>query len=143
MSSWRAGTPLRAPSLYAQNPAVFGQHPMLMNHPRQESEMKSSLLCVAHPSDVGGWEAFCLDFDLAVQGHTFDEAKDCLQKAIASYVEDAMKEDIAHRDRLLNRRAPFFVRVAWGWRFFLSTVRDRRDHNNKDVAVGFPVACPA
>lgn len=104
--------------------------------------MQPVLLCVAHPSEVGGWEGLCLDFDIAVQGKSFDEVKAHLQHAIVSYVQDAMKEEESQRTRLLNRRAPFLVRLVWGWRFFIATIRDRRDDDN-NVAVGFPVSCPA
>lgn len=102
--------------------------------------MQTQYLCVAHPLQADDWEAFCLDFDIAVHAKTFDEAKDRLQRAVASYIEDATKEAEPHRSRLLNRRAPLWVRLMWGWRFFVEAVRDRRDHN---VAVGFPVTCPA
>jgi predicted RNase H-like HicB family nuclease len=107
-----------------------------------QQEKQVQFLCVARPSEVGGWEAFSLDFDIAVQGMTFDEAKDRIQHAIVTYVQDAMKEAEPHKSRLLNRRAPLWVRLMWGWRFFLETVRDTRDHG-KNIAVGFPVTCPA
>ena len=109
---------------------------------RMQSKIQSQILCVAHPSVAGGWEALCLDFDIAVQAATFDEAKGILKDAIATYIEDAMKEDEPHKSRLLKRRAPLWVRLMWGWRFFVDTVRDRRD-DGKNVAVGFPVSCPA
>ena len=105
-----------------------------------QKEMQQQFLCVAHPLDSEGWEAFSLDFDIAVHAMTFDEVKSTLQHAVASYVQDAMKEAEPHRSRLLNRRAPLSVRLRWGWRFFLETVRDRRD---RTAAVGFPVSCPA
>lgn len=99
-------------------------------------------LCVARASAVGGWEAFCLDFDLAVQGKTFDEAKSHLHRAIGTYIQDAMQEEEAQRGHLLNRRAPFFVRLTWAIRLFMTTIRGRRDPDD-NVAVGFPVTCPA
>ncbi len=109
---------------------------------REKQVKRFQLLCVAHPADVGGWEAFCLDFDLAVQGRTFDDAKAALELAIVSYIEDAMLEAEPSRSQLLRRRAPFWVRLGWGLRFFIDTIRDRRDHDD-NVAVGFPVTCPA
>lgn len=104
--------------------------------------MQTQFLCVAHPLDAGGWEAFSLDFDIAVHAKDFDEAKDRLQYAIATYVQDAMKEAEPDRSRLLNRRAPLWVRLLWGWRFFIETVRDSRSQG-KNIAVAFPVTCPA
>jgi hypothetical protein len=105
-----------------------------------QKEMQLQFLCVAHPLDSEGWEAISLDFDIAVHAMTFDEVKNTLQHAVASYVQDAQKESEPHRSRLLNRRAPLSVRLIWGWRFFLETVRNRRD---RTAAVGFPVTCPA
>jgi len=105
-----------------------------------QKETQVQFLCVAHPLDSEGWEAFSLDFDIAVHGKTFDEVKSTLQHAVATYVQDAMKEAEPHRSRLLNRRAPLSVRLMWGWRFFLEAVRNRRD---RTAAIGFPVSCPA
>lgn len=101
--------------------------------------MPIQFLCVAQPLDTDGWEAFSLDFDIAVHAHSFDEAKSTLQEAVVTYVQDAMKEAEPHRSRLLNRRAPLWVRLMWGWRFFIEAVRDSR---GRSIAVGFPVSCP-
>ena len=111
-----------------------------MNMHAKHPAMKVQYLCVAQPLESGDWEAFSLDFDIAVQAATFDDAKSALQHAVATYIEDAMKEAEPHRSRLLNRRTPLWVRLVWGWRFFLETVRDKRDRH---VAVGFPISCPA
>ena len=120
-------------------PTVPRHKPNEMRAPKVKSVQ---LLCVAHPSEVGGWEAFCLDFDLAVQGKNFDDAKAHLHHAISTYIQDAMKEEESQRILLLNRRAPFFVRLSWALKLFITTIRDRRDHDD-NVAVGFPVTCPA
>ena len=116
--------------------------PAMARTKTKNQQMSVQLLCVAHPSEVGGWEAFCLDFDLAVQGRSFEDAKSHLQHAIKTYVEDALKEEESQRARLLNRRAPLPIRLFWGWRFFMSAIRNRRDSKNT-VTIGFPVSCPA
>jgi predicted RNase H-like HicB family nuclease len=105
------------------------------------SETKQSLVCIAtgHGNE---WEAFCLDFDLAVQGNSFEEVRGFLHEAIRVYVESALAEQEPDRSRLLARKAPFFVRFSWGWRLFWLTIfgRTRRDEN---ATVEFPIACPA
>jgi hypothetical protein len=57
------------------------------------------------------WEAFCLDFDLAAQGRSFEEVKCDLLQAINMYVDAALAEPEPARSQLLSREAPFFVRL--------------------------------
>ncbi len=99
------------------------------------------LVCVARGHKGGQWEAFCLDYDLAVQGRSLNEARERIELAINAYVESAAKEAEPARSRLLARRAPFFVRLAWALRFFFATVFGRNGRG--DPVVGFPVSCPA
>jgi predicted RNase H-like HicB family nuclease len=98
------------------------------------------LFCVAQGRE-GDWEAFCLDFDLAVQASSFDDARSRLEQAIMGYVESAMKEDEPARSSLLSRRAPLWVRLKWGLRFLRASLSGR----NRDSAspAGFSVPCPA
>ncbi len=75
----------------------------------------------------GEWEAICLDLDIAVQGHSFEDVYDSLKRAIALYLEtgDALPE--RERAGLLDRPAPLAVR----WKFFARAaqflVRDSRN----------------
>ena len=68
------------------------------------------------------WQAFCLDFNLAAQADSFDEAKKKLEAQIDEYVYDALAgEDRAHASVLLRRKAPLTLRARyqayrWGWR---------------------------
>ncbi|HEV2563199.1 MAG TPA: hypothetical protein VGT78_13755 [Rhizomicrobium sp.] len=98
------------------------------------------LVCVArgHAQD---WEAFCLDFDLAVQGVSLEDVRDRLEDAIEDYVHAAMSEAEPTRSQLMGRRAPFFVRLQWALRFFIGTISGR--NLNSDSTVGFPVTCHA
>src|SRR3954469_11259802 len=96
--------------------------------------------CIARQED-GIWEAFCLDLDLAVQGDSFDEVRNDLGRMIVSYLESAQAEAEPARSQLLNRRAPFFVRLSWGLRFLAAAVFGRSRHH--DPTIGFPVSCPA
>ena len=64
----------------------------------------------------GQWLAFCLDFDLAVQGQTLDEVKGTLSLQVQEYVFDALAgEDRAHAGQLLTRRAPWFMWARYYW----------------------------
>jgi predicted RNase H-like HicB family nuclease len=57
--------------------------------------------------DEGQWIAFCLDFDLAAQASTFEEAKTKLENMIKEYVFDALVgEDREYAEQLLTRKAP-------------------------------------
>ena len=70
---------------------------------------------IEHDGNV--WVASCLDFCLAAQGESFEEAKEKLEDMISEYVYDAtVGEDRDHAYILLTRKAPFisFVRYYLG-----------------------------
>lgn len=101
--------------------------------------MKKYMSCVARGND-DHWLAVCLDLDIMVEGTSLEEVQETLRYAVRTYIEDAMKEDEPSRTGLLNRRAPFFVRLAWTWPFFVISVFGRsRDENNRPVR--FTAAC--
>jgi hypothetical protein len=104
------------------------------------TEAQRSMMCIA-TGHGDQWEAFCRDYDLAVQSSSFDEVRRFLDKAVHMYAERALELPEPARSHLLNRKAPFLVRLVWAWRLFWPTVlgRTRRD----DSTIGFPVACPA
>src|SRR5215475_4149213 len=88
----------------------------------QENDGETQVLvCVAH-GHAQSWEAICLDFDLAVQGHSLAEVRDSIEQAIIDYIEAARAEAEPARSRLLSRRAPFWVRLGWAFRFFIRTI---------------------
>lgn len=68
------------------------------------------VICYLHGTP-GHWEGLCMDFDIAVQGRSQEEVDELLREAIATYVEDAMKEDPKTCRRLLRRRAPLWLQV--------------------------------
>jgi hypothetical protein len=58
----------------------------------------------------GYWQAFSLEFGLAVQADTLPDAKRRLESMIVSYVYDALVgEDREHASDLLNRKATWSV----------------------------------
>jgi len=68
------------------------------------------------------WQAFCLDFDLAVPGETFAEMKDKLDAIIKDDVFDALVgEDQTFAHQLLSRRAPvlewvkYYLYAVFSW----------------------------
>lgn len=89
------------------------------------------------------WEALCLDFDLAVQGRSFEEVYASLREAILIYLETvADLPNGADQRRLLNRSAPLSVR----FKFFLVVLKalfnGDGDSNHKERAE-FIMPCPA
>lgn len=100
----------------------------------------TSVVCYAH-GKPGDWEGVCIDFDLAVQGRSFVEVQRLLEEAVHEYVAAAQEEAPAIRDRLLARRAPLSVSMAWTLRVLISSLRHRRDDD--DNSASFPVACAA
>lgn len=98
-----------------------------------------NILCFARGRE-GDWEAICVDFDIAVQGRSFNEVRQALEDAIHSYVGAAHVEDAETCAKLLNRRAPLLVRIMWSMRVLWSEWRSR-DYG--DISASFPVACPA
>lgn len=104
------------------------------------SDRATKVLCFA--SGRGSeWQAHCLDFDIAVEGASFDDVSKVLEQAIATYVADAHAEAPANQERLLSRRAPIMVRAGWIARFIYAVVLSR----TKDTMLrhSFTLPCPA
>jgi hypothetical protein len=104
--------------------------------------MPKAVVCVAS-GRANDWEAFSLDFDLAVQGRSFEEVRLSLSRAIDMYLESALAEPEPIRSRLLARRAPFLVRLMWAWRVFWSTLSIHAAHRDSGPATVEFIACPA
>ena len=102
--------------------------------------MNRQFFCVARGRD-DRWEGLCLDLDLAVQGHSFDEVCRLLNESVSTYLEDAASEAEPARSQLLARRVPAYVRFLWGWRFFRATISGRGPDG--DSPVWLPVTCHA
>lgn len=73
------------------------------------------LLRVYGERSGGQWSLVSLDFALAAQADTLEEAKTLLESQIAEYVTDALVgDDKAHAEELLSRRAPLKYWVKYG-----------------------------
>ena len=68
--------------------------------------------CFARGHD-GSWEGLCVDYDIAVQGNSFEEVRRDLADAVQSYVAFAQEQDAATQARLLSRRSPWHVQLLW------------------------------
>ncbi|MDB5524694.1 MAG: hypothetical protein JWM58_2457 [Rhizobium sp.] len=103
--------------------------------------MERNLLCYAY-GHGSTWEAICIDFDLAIQGHSVREVQDGLDQMIKSFVADAHNEDSATSVRLLGRRAPLMVRVGFAYRLLKNLIINRGGKNGDHYA-GYDVPCRA
>ena len=63
------------------------------------------IFCYADGRD-SDWEAFCLNFDLEVQGASFDDVRAKLNEAIEIYLEGVRALPKEEWARMVNRRAP-------------------------------------
>ncbi|MGN8547824.1 hypothetical protein ACQPTN_24875 [Bradyrhizobium sp. 13971] len=76
--------------------------------------------CVAERKE-NYWQAFSLEFGLAVQGDSLHDVKHRLETMILSYVYDALVgEDREHADELMSRKATLSVYAKYYWADALS-----------------------
>ena len=83
--------------------------------------MTRKFLCSAEGCE-NRWQAICIDLDIAVQGKSLAEVQAVLSEAIDLYVEAANAENGRQRERLLNRKSPFGVRLSIACRSFANYV---------------------
>ncbi|PPK76687.1 uncharacterized protein DUF1902 [Methylobacter tundripaludum] len=78
----------------------------------------------------GVWVALCLDFNLAAQGDSFEDAKAKLEAMIKEYVYDALEgEDKIYASQLLSRRAPF---SAW-FKYYVMKIKNNIFHSSNHI----------
>ena len=90
---------------------------------------------------LGNWEAFCLDFDLAVQGGSFDEVYKELNEAISIYLDYVRSLPKAEQRQFLTRKVPFNLRMKFIL-ILLATTLFKNGRNDRDCA-GFLIHCEA
>lgn len=107
-----------------------------------KNDTNTFLFCVAEGSDSRGWQAICLDLDIAVQGETLDEVRSALNSAVRSYVIDVLAlKDGRDKYRLLNRRAPLLLRLNYAARLAWQSLNaHRRDGGMRE---SFEIPCHA
>lgn len=86
------------------------------------------------------WQAFCLDFDLAVQGNSFRDVRKRLDAMIRDYVRDALVgEDRDYADQLLRRRAPLSLWLRYYRIYALVHLGRLRDGFRKTYNTSMPL----
>ena len=105
-----------------------------------EINMNKAIWCYAE-GRPGDWEAVCLDFDLAVQGGSFDEVYRELNESISMYLEYIRSLPEDERARFLGRRIPFALRLRFILALLVSTLL-KNSGNDRDCA-GFLLHCQA
>ena len=101
--------------------------------------MRKLLRCYAERHE-GRWEAFCVDFDIAVQGSTFEEVYRMLNVSVTDYIERVNELPARDRQRLLRRRAPFWSRLRFLFAFLVTLLRSTG--GDDDEMHGYTLACP-
>ena len=86
------------------------------------SPIDLTVRCMASREDQL-WVAVCLDFSLAAQGQTLDQARIRLHEQIRSYVREAFSIDAQHAEVLLTRRAPWSESLRYHWVKLLSQLK--------------------
>jgi hypothetical protein len=107
---------------------------------RDSSTMKT-LRCFAE-GYPGHWEAICLDLDIAVQGKSMEEVFHSLSAAIDLYLEHVQELPENERAKLLNRQAPWPLRL----RFFAHVLRvilTGHNHGDGKARADFLIPCMA
>jgi hypothetical protein len=89
----------------------------------------------------GAWQAFTLEYGLAVQGDSKEDVKQRLERVIISYVTDALiGEDREHAEILLSRRATLGVYFRYYLYSMLSTLRPGSGGSREHKAYREPLA---
>lgn len=84
--------------------------------------MRRTFLCYAF-NEGGVWEALCLDLDIAVHGHSFEQVDARLKAAIQEYLEALKNLPERDRKRLLSRKVPLWERLRFAYKFVRSFFR--------------------
>lgn len=103
--------------------------------------MNRAIRCFAE-GRAGQWEAVCVDLDIAVQGESFQEVYDDLNKAIVMYMDRVADLPADEQRAFLNRRAPWRLRAGAVLLNLIAALCARRPRDGKDRA-GFTMRCPA
>ena len=101
--------------------------------------MVHTIHCYAegHP---GSWEAFCLDFDVSVQGESFEDVYKSLNEGIVMYLEYVAELPEDERKAFMNRRAPLFLRWCFVWHSIRSLFINKTNAKERHE---FTAPCPA
>ena len=99
--------------------------------------MDFTVRCYAygHGSD---WQAICVDFNIAVGGTSFHEARESLDACIQMYLERVAELPSDEQKRFLNRKSPWLVRARLTCMAWLSSVRSVSAFQEFTIPSHFP-----
>lgn len=106
-----------------------------------ERTKRMTVSCYAEGRD-DKWEAVCLNFDIAVQGSSFQEVYESIGVAIDEYVAYVETLPAEEHAAFLSRRAPLSLRIKFLWHAFRITFFRRRGDGDKGRAE-FLLPCSA
>ena len=86
-----------------------------------------------------GWQAICVDLDIAVDGVSLQEVQASLAKSIELYLETVEELPAAEQRRFLERRAPWQVRAKLAMLAWLHRVRHDNAWSRYEHRPGRPV----
>ena len=89
------------------------------------------------------WDAVCLNFDIAVQGESFEDVVKELNVAIGSYLEYVRDLPEAEQAQFLDRSVPWSMIIKLAWLSVLTILFRGSGGNDGKPRGQFTVACPA
>jgi hypothetical protein len=99
---------------------TLDSRPEITSRPIIQTPIQLVVRCLAERKE-NYWQAFSLEFGLAVQGDSLAEVKRKLESMIVSYVYDALVgEDREFALQLLNRKATFGIYLKYWYATALS-----------------------
>lgn len=99
--------------------------------------MPQNVHCYAEGKN-GEWEAICLDFDLVVQGNSFEEVYRSLNEGIVAYVGYVSELPEGEQQAFLNRKAPLSIRFRFLWYVLKDAIGG---NTNNKLRAGFMAPC--
>jgi hypothetical protein len=108
-----------------------------MSPPDSTCEPVKTILCYVEERG-GAWEGFCLTFDLAVQGRSFDEVIAKLRDQAILYQDGLRDLPAPDRARLFHREMPRLLQLRLMWRAAWGVLWHRHDGGSPEGIVAVP-----
>lgn len=87
------------------------------------------------------WEAVCLDFDLSVQGKSFEDVRRQLRESVIAYIDYVKELPADEQGQFLSRKAPLGLRLKFAWHAFVDAIK--RPIKSDIVRAEFGIPRPA
>ncbi len=86
------------------------------------------------------WQIFCIDYCLAAQADTFEEALNKMKEMVGEYIYDAtVGEDRKFAGQLLRRKAPLSQRATYHFYSLMHTIGVLKDGFHKLFRLPVPL----